>query len=103
MTLLDHTGRPLQQYPYGLNVDKEHATLTVDVGLRYNEKEYFFPYTFQNCSIHGAEYMWTEGNWSCDCNRSGFIADHCDPNFLEMPCGDEIELIKLEYQGVSLL
>ncbi len=43
------------------------------------------------CANHGdgGEFMWTEGNYSCDCNRAliHFRAqDLAAPNYL--PCGD---------------
>jgi hypothetical protein len=43
-----------------------------------------------------AEYMFTEGNYSCDCNRSLFIGRHASADLPEMECGEEIELICLE-------
>lgn len=38
-----------------------------------------------------ARYMWHEGNYSCDCNRSSFLAD-AGHNVAEMDCGESIEL-----------
>lgn len=41
-----------------------------------------------------AEWMFTEGNYSCDCNRSLFIRrQHGEHVMPELDCGDEIELI----------
>lgn len=50
---------------------------------------------------HSAEFMWREGNYSCDCNKRLFLARQCgiDPHYDEddadNPCGDTIELIEL--------
>ena len=41
-------------------------------------------------------FMWLEGNWSCDCNRSLFLYDGDETK--ELPCSAEenvIELLKL--------
>jgi hypothetical protein len=48
----------------------------------------------------GADYMWTEGNWSCDCNKRLFIAralGEPEPETTD-PCGDTIKLEKLEFK-----
>lgn len=42
------------------------------------------------------EYIYREGNYSCDCNKSLFIQQQCDPNFPEMTCGEKIEMVSLE-------
>ena len=44
-----------------------------------------------------AEWMFTEGNYACDCNRSLFIRRQYGEDAMpELKCGDEIELI--DYQ-----
>jgi hypothetical protein len=40
-------------------------------------------------------YIWMEGNYACDCNRSDFINNQCDPNFELINCGEEIKLITI--------
>lgn len=47
---------------------------------------------------HTIRFMFEEGNYCCDCNRSIFIQEQCDENFKELDCGDEIELMKLEVE-----
>ncbi len=39
-------------------------------------------------------FMWEEGNFSCDCNKSNFFGLAEDGGFWS--CGDEIEITKLE-------
>jgi hypothetical protein len=34
-----------------------------------------------------ADYMWTEGNYSCDCNRALFFYN-CGPESDDRACGD---------------
>ncbi len=36
------------------------------------------------------------GNYACDCNRSTLIQRHCDKNFKELSCGNEIKLDKFK-------
>lgn len=57
------------------------------VTLKYEEKQYIVP------EDGWGEFAWTEGNMSCDCNRSRHIRKHCDKDFPELPCGDRIVLI----------
>lgn len=45
-----------------------------------------------------AEWMFNEGNYACDCNRSLFINEYCDKDFPDMDCGDTIELIEPRYK-----
>ena len=52
-------------------------------------------YGFEDHSIH---YMFEEGNYSCDCNRSLFIAQECDDYFPHMDCGESIELVSLQIE-----
>ncbi len=39
----------------------------------------------------GIDFMFGDGDLSCDCNRSGFIRAYHDKKFPEMDCGEEIE------------
>jgi hypothetical protein len=48
-----------------------------------------------------ASYMWEEGNYSCDCNKSLFIAEQCDPSFSERDCGDEIALASISVEQIE--
>ena len=57
-----------------------------------------------NEAIHNAEFMWNEGNWSCDCNRSFFLwgwrAD--DEPVHELPCNtgkNRIVIVKCLVDG----
>lgn len=44
-------------------------------------------------------FMWEEGNFNCDCNKSLFIRRQVDDKFPELPCGDRIELVKIKIKG----
>lgn len=58
---------------------------------------------------HLAYYMWTEGNYSCDCNRFAFISYEYDdaPGPEDengyIPCGETIKLVSLTLDGKDLL
>jgi hypothetical protein len=47
---------------------------------------------------HSVEFMWREGNYSCDCNKRLFLARECGIGSEDDPveCGDTIELVALE-------
>jgi hypothetical protein len=48
-------------------------------------------------------YMWTEGNYACDCNRILFMGLD-DPDSDEFPpCGDTVKLLSLTLDGKDLL
>ena len=58
-------------------------------------------------------YMYDEGNYACDCNRSDFLCQYCDVDFKDapdaewderytnggawtLPCGDTITLVSIK-------
>lgn len=58
-------------------------------------------------SAHGAEFMYRDGNYACDCNRrlfmwrqEGLSEDAIDA--LDNPCGDTIELVSLDIRKEPL-
>lgn len=68
---------------------------TIFVGVfQYKDKEYTIHCDF-GCgySKDVAEWMFLEGNYSCDCNRSLFIArEYGEDAIPELDCGEEIKL-----------
>lgn len=71
-----------------------------EITLEYEGKTYTIIDTFeawdQYCDArYVAEYMYNEGNYACDCNRSQFIAEQCDASFPELECGDAIKLVSI--------
>lgn len=80
------------------------------VTLRHEGTDYTFtyPHPYRGKTREHAEagmrYLWTEGNYGCDCNRFDFITVYCNvelvpegaPGWLNFPCGDTIELVSLE-------
>lgn len=64
----------------------------IKIKLKYKNKEYIIEddYPYDHYYYDGLPYIWEEGNYSCDCNKSLFIINQCDENFPELPCGDEI-------------
>jgi len=66
--------------------------------LEYKGKKYCIIHEWaEYYPLDGAIYMWEEGNYSCDCNRSIFIQDKVDKSFEIMDCGDEIKLVELRH------
>lgn len=69
----------------------------IEIVLCYKSKTYSIIDDLSDLIFKDADefspYLWEEGNYSCDCNKSLFIQRQCDPNFPEMKCGDEIKLI----------
>ena len=68
---------------------------TATATLEYAGKQYTVSETFQYGDDDDIEFMWYEGNWSCDCNRSNLIRLQVDPDFPDMRCGDTIKLVNL--------
>ena len=76
-----------------------HRRTVAVITLAYAGHIYRFPYDFGNeYPEDSARFMWTDGNYGCDCNRALFIAEYCDPEFPEMDCGDEIAVLDLQVE-----
>lgn len=62
--------------------------------LIYKDKKYPVDYNFGfNYPERSAEFMWLDGNYSCDCNRSRFIRENYGKDSIpELNCGNEILL-----------
>ncbi len=69
------------------------------VTLQHEGREYVIE-DDHDWTEEGADYMWSEGNFSCDCNRRLFIARQTDPDGdSHFPCGETVELVRLELRG----
>jgi len=100
--------KKLDKYGHlGLARDKKHGIMshkrTIAVcTFEYKEKEYIVDYDFgYEYEEEMAYWMFYEGNYSCDCNRSLFIErQYGDDVIDELDCGDEIELkdFRVEYR-----
>jgi len=66
-------------------------------GIRYSYS-YDFGYGYPEES---AEYMFTEGNYACDCNRSLFLMRAYGVNIEELNCGDEITMENFRVERVA--
>lgn len=74
-----------------------HETIAV-VTLEHDGKEHTYEQSFGfGYEDHSVEFMYTEGNYDCDCNRSIFLDEYCDVDTGPdpLPCGETIKLVKL--------
>lgn len=61
-------------------------------------------FTYDEKSEDGLLFMWTEGNYSCDCNRSLFFARAAKEEEIDIPCGEGgFRLVALRADGRSIL
>jgi len=76
----------------GEGFDVRKRTIAKMIMAFPNGKKYPFEYDFGYAyEPESAEYMFFDGNYSCDCNKSNFLSDKY-PEITEMECGDEIVL-----------
>lgn len=47
----------------------------------------------------GSRYIWSEGNFSCDCNRALFFACAADEEDPDTPCGDTAYSVRVVSDG----
>jgi hypothetical protein len=76
-----------------------HAIIKLLYKNKVHDIDYNFGYGYSKKS---ARYMFYEGNYACDCNKS-LIIQRKYKKFPELNCGDEIEMInfKIEYQNYT--
>ena len=72
-----------------------------EIKLKYKNKIYKIKDIWKqkfgwDSELEGVTYMYEDGNYSCDCNRSLFIRQQCDNNFIGLDCGDQIQLISIK-------
>ena len=81
-----------------IRIMKKNQKRTIaKVLLRYREKTYLVRVDFYyNYPRETALFLFEEGNYSCDCNRSSLIQQQCDKEFPDMDCGSEIKMIGIE-------
>jgi hypothetical protein len=72
---------------------EEKKLMKIEVTLEYKKSIYKFIDDFEYDEF--PDFYWTEGNMSCDCNRSQYIRDYCTSDFPPLLCGDEINLIEM--------
>lgn len=66
--------------------------------FKYKNKIFNIDYDFGFAySYESALYMFNDGNYSCDCNRSVFISEKYK-NFPELDCGEEIKLLNISVE-----
>lgn len=64
-------------------------------GREYNLVENWGENYGWDSAFEGIRYMFEEGNYSCDCNRSILIRRQVDSKFKEMDCGKLIKLVAI--------
>lgn len=58
-------------------------------------------YEFDDDWDEVCEYMWSGGNYSCDCNRALFFARAAnEPDPETTPCGDDKFVTEVMFRGV---
>jgi hypothetical protein len=88
----NHSGLALNREEGEHTRKKTIAKITIQYQGRKYEFEQDFGYAYP---IEAAHFMFEDGNYSCDCNKSIFIREKY-PEFEEMDCGDDLELTSLE-------
>ncbi len=62
------------------------------VAVRNNETKEVRMYSHDDDWEEHSDYIWAEGNYSCDCNRAIFFAEvnnEDTEHAVDLPCGDE--------------
>ena len=102
---MDEVISKLRQYEdYGLAIGIlngyfTHKDTVACLTFLYDGNEYYYEYNFgKEYPEESAEFMWEEGNYSCDCNRSSFLAEKYDvfKEMDEFDCGEDIELVDIK-------
>lgn len=67
------------------------------MNLIYKGKKYPYEYDFGFAyPIEAAEYIFEDGNYACDCNRSNFLHKRYPEVPEDLECGEEIEMEDFE-------
>jgi hypothetical protein len=74
--------------------------MKVVVTLEHEGKSYTLHPDFDYDEFDQADFVWTDGNFACDCNRSIFINEIND-SFPLLECGDTIKLTELKPRPIE--
>ena len=80
---------------------KEIIRNAIKVIYQYDGKTYITHQDYYVWKQGDWRFIFEEGNYSCDCNKSLFIQRQCDPLFPDMKCGDKIKMTWLECADVA--
>lgn len=69
--------------------------MKITVTLSSKDRPYTFTPDYDYDEPYAALWMWTEGNYGCDCNKSIHIQQHCHNGFHWMECGELINLVSV--------
>lgn len=53
-------------------------------------------------NTEGNDYMWSEGNYSCDCNRALFFARAAGKPDPDVPCTDDQYVVRIVVDGKTV-
>lgn len=106
-TTLNTTDRPgwetyIEEEPRGHPIEKEHRVVVVE-HIKHNatgevrKRKTWMVWWPEDGDQSPGDYMYSEGNYSCDCNRHLFFhrANDVEPED-DRPCGDEAYSLNLE-------
>jgi hypothetical protein len=68
-----------------------HVELEFWDGRVLKRGQYTVPTWTKDEIVSGTDYQWSEGNYSCDCNRSAFLAE-ADHEQKKLPCGETLRI-----------
>lgn len=84
----------------GARFMKTHTV--AQIVFEFQDEYYFFEYDFgYDYGSDNAQWMFDEGNYGCDCNRSLFIRQQ-EPLFPEMNCSELIEIVDFKVVDVMV-
>lgn len=69
--------------------------MRVKISWKYKGKAGSFEFNcIEGFTLANAEFLFTDGNYSCDCNLSDFVGFAKHPDL--WPCGNSIKVTKVE-------
>ena len=83
--------------PKRLEFLKYENMKALNLKLEYKNKTYPIRYEYEDIFNDSIKFLWEEGNYSCDCNRSIFIRRNCDSKFKKLKCGETIHLKSITF------
>ncbi len=93
----------IQPYEHlGLVMDMQegemrHCNTVALLAMAYKGHTYVYEHDFgPEYPEAGVLFMYEDGNYACDCNRSIFIQKEGHPEFPALECGHEVQLVRLQ-------
>lgn len=81
----------------------ENVSINVHIRRNADGATRIYPFPEHGWDTDGSNFIWSEGNYACDCNRASFFARSIGEEDPDRSCGDKAFSIAIFDMGGKML